>query len=216
MRKKIFTAVILIAALSALGLGGYYAWWNHACRGTRLNFSVVVPGKIYRSGQPHDDDFRRIAKTYDIKTIICLSEDGHEESEVKKAAEEFGINILGIKMSQIAIPDRRQVDFIMKVLTGTPTEYKDYEAMLGEWFSPVKTPGVLPGPYLIHCARGKDRTGYVIALYRMCFQGWPRERAAAEMKDNYHFFFMYPVPKFLKALREIEPAPYCPQINPNY
>ena len=216
MRKKILAAVIILAALSGLGLGGYYVWWNHARRGAQLNFSVVVPGKIYRSGQPRGDDLRRLAQTYGVKTLVCLTARGHEDSENQEVAKELGLNLLGIRMNETVVPEPKQVELIMKVLTGAPVSYQDYAPMLGEWFRPEKASGPLPGPFLVHCVRGKDRTGYVIALYRICYQGWTVEAAAGEMKENYHFFIMYPVPKFLKALREIEPASYCPQINPNY
>ena len=36
---------------------------------------------------------------------------------------------------------------------------------------------------LVHCLHGSDRTGVVIAAYRMVVQGWPRERAIAEFTD---------------------------------
>lgn len=38
-------------------------------------------------------------------------------------------------------------------------------------------------PLLVHCFHGSDRTGAVIAMYRMVVQGWPREKAVAEFMD---------------------------------
>lgn len=38
-------------------------------------------------------------------------------------------------------------------------------------------------PIVVHCWHGSDRTGAVIAMYRMVIRGWPRERAIAEMVD---------------------------------
>lgn len=40
------------------------------------------------------------------------------------------------------------------------------------------------GPILIHCLHGSDRTGAVIALYRMVFQHVPKEDAIREMKEG--------------------------------
>ncbi len=37
-----------------------------------------------------------------------------------------------------------------------------------------------PGPWLVHCTEGKDRTGVVIARYRVLCQGWTKEAAFAE------------------------------------
>ncbi len=45
------------------------------------------------------------------------------------------------------------------------------------------------GPVLVHCWHGSDRTGAVIAMYRMVVQHWPREKALAEFLEptyGYH------------------------------
>lgn len=38
-------------------------------------------------------------------------------------------------------------------------------------------------PIVVHCWHGSDRTGAVVALYRMVVQRWPREKAIAEMTE---------------------------------
>jgi protein tyrosine/serine phosphatase len=37
------------------------------------------------------------------------------------------------------------------------------------------------GPFLVHCQHGADRTGTMIAIYRMAVQGWRKEEAIQEM-----------------------------------
>jgi protein tyrosine/serine phosphatase len=37
-------------------------------------------------------------------------------------------------------------------------------------------------PVFVHCKRGSDRTGMVIAIYRILFEGWTSEEAKAEAK----------------------------------
>lgn len=44
------------------------------------------------------------------------------------------------------------------------------------------------GPILVHCQHGADRTGTVIAAYRMVVQDWPREAAIAEMTEGGYGF----------------------------
>ncbi|KXU35700.1 hypothetical protein AXE65_05850 [Ventosimonas gracilis] len=39
------------------------------------------------------------------------------------------------------------------------------------------------GPVLIHCKHGQNRTGLVVALYRMVYQGWSKAEALAEMRS---------------------------------
>ena len=42
-------------------------------------------------------------------------------------------------------------------------------------------------PLLIHCQHGADRTGAIVALYRVVVQGWSKERAIREMNEGgYH------------------------------
>jgi tyrosine-protein phosphatase SIW14 len=41
-------------------------------------------------------------------------------------------------------------------------------------------------PLLVHCFHGADRTGVVVAMYRMVVQDWPREKAIAELTDPRH------------------------------
>ncbi|HEY5999195.1 MAG TPA: tyrosine-protein phosphatase [bacterium] len=44
------------------------------------------------------------------------------------------------------------------------------------------------GPYLVHCQHGADRTGTMIAMYRMVVQGWPREKAIDELVNGGYGF----------------------------
>ena len=41
-----------------------------------------------------------------------------------------------------------------------------------------------PKPVLIHCKHGSDRTGCVVAAYRMSFQNWTKEDAIYEFKSG--------------------------------
>ena len=44
-------------------------------------------------------------------------------------------------------------------------------------------------PVFVHCAHGADRTGFMVAAYRVVEQGWTVEEAVAEM----HNFGFHPV-----------------------
>jgi protein tyrosine/serine phosphatase len=39
-------------------------------------------------------------------------------------------------------------------------------------------------PVFVHCARGRDRTGVIIALHRVFNEGWDAEEARAEMMER--------------------------------
>ena len=55
-------------------------------------------------------------------------------------------------------------------------------------------------PVFIHCAAGKDRTGYSIATYRMVFDGWAPNDAVVEMCDFRFNAIWFHNPTFLRSL----------------
>ena len=49
-----------------------------------------------------------------------------------------------------------------------------------------------PKPVLVHCWHGSDRTGIVVAAYRIVFEKWSVEEAEKEFRDErfgYHEFW---------------------------
>lgn len=60
------------------------------------------------------------------------------------------------------------------------------------------------GPVLVHCLHGSDRTGLVVALYRVVCQGWSKQQAIEEMQDGgygFHLFFSN-IPAFIEEVDE--------------
>ncbi|MCE9609179.1 MAG: tyrosine-protein phosphatase [Chthoniobacter sp.] len=58
------------------------------------------------------------------------------------------------------------------------------------------------GPFLVHCQHGADRTGTMIAIYRIVVQGWKKEAAIHEMTEGgygYHVVWKNLV-RYLEAL----------------
>jgi protein-tyrosine phosphatase len=45
------------------------------------------------------------------------------------------------------------------------------------------------GPVFVHCKRGADRTGMVIAVYRISHDQWDNQKALSEAKSNGMSFF---------------------------
>lgn len=173
-----FLAVIAVTA-AAFFLGTVWAqpprpsyWAQPVSVSGSKNMHQVSPG-LYRSGQPQAEAFREFEKM-GIKTVVVLNPE-HQPGD-QAMAEGTDLNIVTIPMS----PGQTQPDRVFQVL----------EAIKNA-----------PGPVLVHCYRGADRTGLVMAAYRVVFEGWNREAAIDEMiNGNYKFKLKYThIPEYIRT-----------------
>ncbi|RCK78111.1 MAG: Protein tyrosine/serine phosphatase [Candidatus Ozemobacter sibiricus] len=99
-----------------------------------------VDRQLYRGGQPNAEGFRRL-KEMGVKTIINLRlEDPSEEQTVRE---------LGLNYYRIPLPD-----------TMPPTA-----AQVAEFLAILRNPA--NGKVYVHCAAGKNRTGAMVAVWRI-------------------------------------------------
>ena len=61
-----------------------------------------------------------------------------------------------------------------------------------------------PKPVLVHCWHGSDRTGTVVAAYRIVFQNWSVEKAEAEFREERFGYHEFWYGNLLKLLRETD------------
>ena len=61
-----------------------------------------------------------------------------------------------------------------------------------------------PKPVLVHCWHGSDRTGIVVAAYRIVFQKWSVEEAEKEFRDERFGYHEFWYENLLKLLRETD------------
>jgi len=113
---------------------------------------------FYRSAQPTAEGFRRLAGL-GVKTVLDVA-GGDGDTQ---AAEGTGIKLLHIPMSAFGLRDDRVLQ-ALRILADPANR-----------------------PVVIHCQQGADRTGALVALYRVVVQGWTKEEAIREMNDGgYH------------------------------
>ena len=116
------------------------------------NIGRVAPG-IYRGAQPEPEGYATL-KEIGIKTVINLRQ-RHGEREAVEAA---GMRYVEIPMSFFTRADPTTVRKVLSVMTDPANQ-----------------------PVFIHCSRGVDRAGVVVAVYRMEVDGWSEAEAEAEM-----------------------------------
>jgi protein tyrosine phosphatase (PTP) superfamily phosphohydrolase (DUF442 family) len=116
------------------------------------NFAVVSP-VLARGAQPTREGFRALRQR-GVRTIVALRW-GHADDA---ALAGVGLNSYRLRAKQWH-PETEDVVRAMKVIL-TPE------------FQPV----------FVHCQAGKDRTGLVVAVYRILVDGWSVDDALAERK----------------------------------
>ncbi len=141
------------------------------------NFRLVSPG-IYRSGYPTDAGLIELVFKIQLKTILTLRRDNTVKKE-KEMAEHLGITLENVPMGNI--PSFEQVDKALAILTNSNTKR----------------------PILVHGRVGRDRTGVIIAAYRVVIEGMDPAAAFAEARQHGNLsVFLRNLDKFLIKYRE--------------
>ena len=117
-----------------------------------------VNDHVYRGGQPEPQAWPALAKM-GIKTVIDLRrEDEHSTAAEAQAVKAAGMNYVNVPMKGVVSPTHDQIAKVLSVFDS------------GE-------------PVFVHCKRGADRTGTVIACYRIKHDAWQRQQALQEAKS---------------------------------
>lgn len=159
------TWLLLIGVAIAVGITGFQDLIKPNVFPKR--FGEVVPGQIYRSGKLTPAALTKVVREHDIKTIVDFGawpEGSRADQREAATAEALGVD-------RVRLPG----------LSGDSTgEINGYVEALRIMNDPARQ------PVLVHCGAGTERTGCVVALYRMFEEGWTLEDAYAEADDKGH------------------------------
>ncbi len=170
-----------------------FAWLPCVCAGALLaadrpqmagvsNFHQVSEA-VYRGAQPSGEGFESLAKL-GVKTVVDLRVSGeHSLANEKRRVENLGMRYVSMPMQRLVAPSDAQVTALLALLT-------DRSA----------------GPVFIHCQRGADRTGAVIACYRILHDHWDSRNALHEAREYGMRWYQFALQKYV--LR------YQPPVNP--
>jgi protein tyrosine/serine phosphatase len=130
-----------------------------------MNFGVVQAG-MYRGGQPTPDEVAALGRDLNVRTIIRLSRGN-------PVAERTAARLANIDLIEIPIDPK-------KVGTADPATQDAVERAFAIFADPRRA------PVYIHCDRGRDRTGYLVALYRARAQKWSFPKIRDELARYGH------------------------------
>ena len=113
-----------------------------------------VTAQLYRSAQPTAEGMRS-AEELGIRTVFNLRAFHSDDG----LAEDTSLTLMRLEINTWAMDEEEILTGLRIILRAKP-------------------------PVLVHCQHGADRTGTLLAAYRMVVQGWPRAEAIAEMLDG--------------------------------
>src|SRR4051812_15331007 len=115
-----------------------------------------VNERLYRGAQPRDGGMSRLVEL-GVNTIIYLRDNDERSQSEEREAHEAGLRYFNIPLPRLGRPSDEKVDRALAFIDAPEN-----------------------GVVFVHCAHGEDRTGVVIAIYRISRQGWTSEQAKEE------------------------------------
>lgn len=115
-----------------------------------------VDEHVYRGAQPSREGIRSLTGL-GVKTVIDLREGSSRSAAERAAVEAAGMRYVWIPLSDLSAPTDQQVSSVLAVL-------KEDSG----------------GAVFLHCRRGADRTGTIIACYRISHDHWGNRKALDE------------------------------------
>ena len=115
-----------------------------------------VSDKLYRSAQPLDGGIARL-RELGINTIVNVRGAGPATRAEETAARAAGLNYFNVPLPNWGRPQEPRVARILELIAAPEN-----------------------GRVLVHCKEGVDRTGMIVAVYRITHDRWTSQNALAE------------------------------------
>ena len=117
-----------------------------------------VNEQLYRGGQPEPGGMQKLADL-GIKTVVNLRSPGERTRSEEREAAAVGLRYFNIPLKPYSRPEDEEIERVLSIID-TPENQ----------------------PVFVHCKRGKDRTGTVVAIYRIRHDHWTADAALQEAK----------------------------------
>jgi protein tyrosine phosphatase (PTP) superfamily phosphohydrolase (DUF442 family) len=190
---------VLIAALvAAVALGvttlAVRGWVDKGVIGLP-NFGTVT-GALFRGGQPTQAGLTAL-QAMRIDIIVNFRDEPAETAAEKAQVEALGIRYVGIPWKGRRGPANAQVAQFLDLLRDN-----------GQ------------AKIFVHCKRGADRTGLMVAAYRVAVEHKPVAEALAEMRQfHYDWLWLPKLRRYIRSLpglmqKDARFAAYAPQQRP--
>jgi tyrosine-protein phosphatase SIW14 len=153
----------LLLLFSSLG-----AWSSSKKSNEDLPNFAQVSDTLYRGGQPSYAGFQAL-QHMGIGIVVNFREEPGETAIEKRDVESMGMKYVGIPWSGRENPSNAQIAQFLDLVRVNPQT-----------------------KVFVHCLRGADRTGTMVASYRIAVQHQPVEQAVSEMRRFHYDHFWLP------------------------
>ena len=133
-----------------------------------------VNDKIYRGEQPAIPAFINELQRRGIKTIVNLRGPDELSAAEEKAAQAAGLAYKSFPLPSFSAPQDKDVNEVLEYIRQAD------------------------GPVFLHCHHGEDRTGLIVACYRLKYEGWTYEQVKTEAKQRGMSWLQFGMKRYVK------------------
>jgi tyrosine-protein phosphatase SIW14 len=139
-----------------------------------------VSAMLYRGAQPSSAGYEELKK-FGITTVVNFRDEKDEIAKERSAVEALGMKYISIPWRGSDIPNNAQVNSFLQLMSSDPKQ-----------------------KIFVHCKEGRDRTGVMVAAYRMAFENWTVEKTVQEMYAyHYHHFTLPHLQQYVEGFPKV-------------
>jgi tyrosine-protein phosphatase SIW14 len=140
------------------------------------NFAEVTP-TLYRGAQPSRQGFEQL-KQLGVEIVVNLRGGGRQSQTEQRQVTALGMRYAPIPWSSFHRPENRDVAGFLELLRANPDQ-----------------------KVFVHCREGADRTGVMIAAFRITDEHWTPVQALEEMHAfHFHSLWFHSWKKYVEQL----------------
>jgi protein tyrosine/serine phosphatase len=136
-----------------------------------------IDHQVYRGAQPTDEGIHYLS-TIGVKVVIDLREHDQRAVDEERTVTAAGMRYVNVPMTGMTSPSTAETDKLLALL-------EDPAA----------------GPVFVHCKRGADRTGAVIAAYRIDHDKWDNAQALNEAMSDHMSSLQFQRQKYIRTFQ---------------
>lgn len=133
-----------------------------------------INDKLYRGAQPRRGGLIRL-KELGVKTVINLRGANDNTRSAEREAYAMDLKYFNVPMGRIGRPTDDQVTQVLAIINAAENQ-----------------------PVFVHCNYGRDRTGLVIAVYRLSKEGWTAKEALREANRHGMFWWKFGLRDYIR------------------